>query len=102
MPATLLPLTRRRFLTSVAAAAGVLAVRPVHAAGADPHRVAFVSDTHIPEAADTVNNGCNTTDRLRQVADELAKLDPKPACAVIDGDLAYKTGTAAEYAAFGK
>jgi 3',5'-cyclic AMP phosphodiesterase CpdA len=102
MPATLLPLTRRRFLGSLAAAAGVLTVRPALAAGADPHRVAFVSDTHIPEQPETVNNACNMTDRLRQVAGELTKLDPKPACAVIDGDLAYKTGTAAEYAAFGK
>src|SRR5262245_19868803 len=101
MPATLLPLTRRRFLGSLATAAGVLAVRPALAAGADPHRVAFVSDTHIPEKPEDVNSGCNMTDRLRQVAGELAKLDPKPVCAVIDGDLAWKTGTVTEYAAFG-
>src|SRR5438132_693110 len=101
MPATLLPIHRRQFL---ATAAGVLVVRPglASAADADPHRVAFLSDSHIPEQPDTVNNGCNMTDRLKQVAAELAKLDPKPACAIIDGDLAYKTGTAAEYTAFGK
>ena len=49
MPATLLPLTRRGFLGSLAASAGVLVVRPAFAADADPHRVAFVSDTHVPE-----------------------------------------------------
>jgi 3',5'-cyclic AMP phosphodiesterase CpdA len=102
MPATLPPLDRRRFLGSLAAAAGVLVVRPAPAAGADPHRVAFVSDTHTPEKPEDLNSGYNMTDRLRQVAGELAKLDPRPACAVIDGDLAYKTGTAAEYAAFGR
>ena len=41
-------------------------------------------------------------DRLKQVAAEVAKLDPKPACAVVDGDLAHKTGTAAEYELFAK
>src|SRR5258706_11163283 len=40
-------------------------------------------------------------DRLKQVVVEVTKLDPKPACAVIDGDLAYQTGTTAEYALFG-
>jgi Icc protein len=104
MPVALPPLavSRRRFLASLAASAGVLAVRPALAAGADPHRVALLADTHVPEKPEDVNNGCNMTDRLRQVAGELAKLDPKPACAVIDGDLAWKTGTAAEYALFGK
>jgi 3',5'-cyclic AMP phosphodiesterase CpdA len=33
---------------------------------------------------------------------EVLKLDPKPVGAVIDGDLAYKTGTAAEYTLFSK
>ena len=99
MPVTLPPYTRRRFL---AAAAGVFVVRPAVAADADPHRVALLSDPHVPEKADEVSRDCNMTERLRRVVAEVAKLDPRPACAVIDGDLAYKTGTAAEYAAFGK
>ncbi len=41
-------------------------------------------------------------DRLKQVAAEVAKLDVKPACAVVNGDLAHKTGTAAEYELFAK
>jgi 3',5'-cyclic AMP phosphodiesterase CpdA len=102
MPLTLTPLTRRRFLASVAASAGVLAVRPAVAADADPHRVALLSDTHVPEKPGEVARECNMADRLRQVVAEVARLAPKPACAVIDGDLAYKTGTAAEYALFGK
>lgn len=104
MPAALLPFTRRRFLASVAASAGVLVVRPAagRAAGVNPHRVALLSDPHIPDKPDAIARDCNMTDRLRQVAAEVARLDPKPACAVIDGDLAYKTGTAAEYAAVGR
>lgn len=102
MPITLPPLTRRRFLAL--ASAGVLVVRPTaaHAEEADSHRVAFLSDPHIPEKPTGTDRDCNMTDRLRQVADEVAKLDPKPICTVIDGDLAHKTGTAIEYAAFGK
>src|SRR5262249_29662447 len=76
--------------------------RPALAAGADPHRVAFISDTHIGETPGEIGRDCNMADRLRQVAAELTKLDPKPVCAVIDGDLANKTGTATEYALFGK
>ena len=32
---------------------------------------------------------------------EISQLSPKPACAIVVGDLAWKTGTPAEYAAFG-
>lgn len=99
MPASLLPLTRRRFLASVAA--GVVAVRPAVAADADPNRVALLSDTHIGEKPDVIARECNMHDRLKQVVAEVAKLDPKPACAIVDGDLAYQTGTANEYAHFG-
>jgi 3',5'-cyclic AMP phosphodiesterase CpdA len=104
MPASLAPLTRRAFLASVGASAGVLAFRPSFAlaAGADPHRVALLSDSHIGEKPDATDRDCNMHDRLKQVATEVAKLDPKPVCAVIDGDLAHKTGTAAEYELFGK
>jgi 3',5'-cyclic AMP phosphodiesterase CpdA len=100
MPVTLPPLTRRGFL----AAAGVVLVRPAlgRAADADPHRVAFLSDSHIGEKPENTDRDCNMADRLKQVAAEVAKLDPRPACAVIDGDLAHKTGTAAEYELFGK
>src|SRR5690349_1411277 len=97
MPVTL-P-SRRTFL---AASAGVLVVRPARAADVDPHRVALLSDTHVGEMPEEIARECNMADRLKQVAAEVVKLDPKPACAVIDGDLAYKTGTAAEYALFAK
>ena len=95
MPLTLLP-TRRAVLAS----AGVLVLRPALAADADPHRVALLSDPHIGEKADAVDKECNMHDRLRAVVAEVAKLTPGPVCAVVNGDLAHKTGTAAEYKLF--
>jgi len=98
MPVTLPPITRRGFL----AAAGVLLTRPASAltAEADPHRVAFLSDPHIGGKAEEMDRGCNMAARLKQVVAEVAKLDPKPVCAVVDGDLAHKSGLAAEYTMF--
>jgi 3',5'-cyclic AMP phosphodiesterase CpdA len=98
MPITLPPITRRRFLTS--AGALVLAPSIGRAAGADPHHVALLSDSHIGEKAEDVARDCNMASRLQQVVAEVAKLDPKPASVVIDGDLAYKSGTAGEYRLF--
>ena len=100
MPITLAPLSRRRFLAL--ASAGVLTIRPAFAADADPHRIAFLSDPHIPEKAETKDRDCNMTDRMKLVAGEVAKLEPRPICAVIDGDLAHKNGSLVEYGAFGK
>jgi len=99
MPVTLPQLSRRGFFTAVA---GTLIYRPTFAADADPHRVALLSDSHIGEKAEEIARDCNMADRLKQVVAEVLKLDPKPACAVVNGDLAYKTGTAAEYALFAK
>jgi 3',5'-cyclic-AMP phosphodiesterase len=104
MPIALPPLTRRRFLATCAASAGVLVVRsPVaHAADADPHRVALLSDSHIGEKPDSTDRDCNMHDRLKLVAAEVAKLAAKPVAVVVNGDLAHKTGTAAEYELFAK
>lgn len=98
MPVTLPPITRRRFL----AAFGAIVVAPSlgRAAGVDPHRVAFLADSHIGEKPEDLARDCNMATRLRQVVAEVAKLEPRPACAVIDGDLAYRTGTAGEYRLF--
>src|SRR5262245_15862305 len=104
MPVTLLPVTRRGFLAS---AASMLppALRPGLAKTAvetDPHRAALLSDPHIGEKPEATDRDCNMHDRLKQVAAEVATLDVRPACAVVNGDLAHKTGTTAEYELFAK
>ncbi len=86
----------------MAGSLGVLVVRPSFAADADPHRVALLSDSHIGAKPEEISRECNMADRLKQVVGEVLKLDPKPGCAVVNGDLAYTTGTAAEYAHFAK
>jgi 3',5'-cyclic AMP phosphodiesterase CpdA len=100
MPATLPPLSRREFL----ATAGAMIASPSfgRAAELDPHRVAFLSDPHIGEKPDEADRGCNMADRLAQVVAEIAKLPVKPACAIVDGDLAHKAGTAREYEQFAR
>lgn len=100
MPLSLSPITRRRFLQVVGAGVGWLAVRPSFAAGTDAHRVALLSDTHIPDSPDIVDLHCNMTDRLRTVVKEVANLDPRPVCALVNGDLTWKLGTPREYARF--
>lgn len=100
MPATLLPSRRQFFATSACAGVVVFRLGLAHAADTDPHRVALLSDSHIGEKPDAVDKDCNMHDRLKAVVAEVAKLSPKPACAVVNGDLAHKTGTAAEYKLF--
>jgi len=98
MPITLPPISRRRFLAS----AGALVVVPSlgRAAEVNPHRVAFLSDPHIGEKTEEADRGFNMAAHLKQVVAEVANLDPRPAGAVIDGDLAHKSGTSTEYKLF--
>src|SRR5262245_33487590 len=104
MPVHLPPLSRRQFLGTVAAALGALVVSPAFGRDdkTDPHRLALLSDSHIPDSPDTVNKDWNMTDNLKKVVGEVTGLDPKPAAVLVNGDLSYKTGTAEEYKAFGK
>ena len=106
MPITLPPISRRRFLTgSVAAGAGLLLSRRLLGADAaevpvDPDRMALLSDVHILGDATVVHKGVNMADHLRQACGEVAKLDKRPAAAVVCGDCAFHTGEAADYATF--
>ena len=46
---------------------------------------------------------CNMADRLKQVVAEVAKLDRKPVCALVNGDLAFnRAGPADQYTTFAK
>lgn len=100
MPVTLAPLSRRRFLAAAGAALAAPALG--RATESDPNRVALLSDSHIGEKPEDVARECNMASRLKQVVAEVVKLDVQPAAVVIDGDLAFKSGTAAEYGLFAK
>ena len=90
----IIPITRRRFLHASARGAfvaiAVPSVREVHSKELqfDPHRFAFLSDTHIMADPTAVARGINMADHLRQVIAEIAAQTARPAGVVINGDLA--------------
>src|SRR4051812_18151327 len=102
------PIARRRFLVgSLAAGAGLLLRRPllaaeetVQSAPVDPHRVALLSDTHIAADPKLSARGVNMFDHMKQVCGEVLKLDKRPAAVLVNGDCAYNTGEAEDYATF--
>ncbi|MDE0861891.1 MAG: metallophosphoesterase [Akkermansiaceae bacterium] len=94
MPIHIIPVTRRRFLRVAASGAvatiGVPSVgaTPSKTAAVDPHRFAFLSDTHIMEDPSAEARGINMADHLRQVVAEIAARTVRPAGVVVNGDLA--------------
>lgn len=100
MPITLHPVSRRRFLKgSLAAGLGLLAAPSLLAdrRSADPHRLALLSDVHIAADRTAHERGVVMSDHLEQVVAEVAKLDPQPAAAFINGDCAYHLGLVGDY-----
>lgn len=105
MPITLPPISRRRFMAgSLAAGAGLLAGRLPFAraeeAAADLHRFALLSDTHVAADHAAVEKGVTMFANMTQVCGEVARLTPRPAAVIVNGDCAYHTGEAGDYAAF--
>ena len=90
----IIPITRRRFLhVSARGAVAAIAVPSVRAipgkeVPVDPHRFAFLSDTHIMADSTAVARGINMADHLRQVVAEIAAQTARPAGVVVNGDLA--------------
>jgi len=90
----IIPITRRRFLhVSARGAVAAIAVPSVRAipgkeVPVDPHRFAFLSDTHIMADPTAVARGINMADHLRQVVAEIAEQTARPAGVVVNGDLA--------------
>lgn len=106
MPVTLPQLSRREFLKRTALAGTVAAFAPTSYAdlsgkSRDPHTFAFFSDCHIAAAATLRHAGVNMAENLAACARELAAWPVKPAALFVNGDLAYKFGSPAEYATFG-
>jgi 3',5'-cyclic-AMP phosphodiesterase len=102
MPIHLPPLSRRQFLAgSLAAGAGLIVHRFAGAAGADdvdPDRIVLLSDTHIAADALKVNAGANMTENLKRVVGQVVALRPRPAAVLVNGDCAFGTGEAGDYA----
>ena len=100
MPVSLPPISRRRFLAaSLTAAAGALARGAFAAAdGADPHRFALLSDTHIPGGPGLRHRGTDMTANMRRVVHELVGLQERPSAVLISGDCALSSGQVKEYA----
>lgn len=101
MPLHLSTLSRRRFLQ--AAGAIVLAhgtqVRAADAAEIESDLVYLLNDTHIGEKHP---EDSPVPSHLRQIVTELVKRPRKPACVLINGDLALKDGQPGDYRHLGK
>ena len=100
MPIHLEPLTRRRFLTnSIVLGSGMLLDPRLLAAAADrAHCLVLLADTHIAANRAEIGRGVNMADNLRKVAAEISTLPEPSAGVLIDGDCAYNTGEAGDYA----
>ncbi|QDU92902.1 metallophosphoesterase family protein [Lignipirellula cremea] len=96
MPAHLLAASRRQFL--LAAGAGAATAVTCRAYGDDRSSteevVYLLNDTHIGEHQPTDSP---VPSHLRQAVEELVKREQKPACVLINGDLALKDGQPGDY-----
>jgi 3',5'-cyclic-AMP phosphodiesterase len=102
MPVYLPPLSRRQFLKgSLAASALVLSGGcATRKSSADGRTWALLSDTHVAADPNLIHNNVNMTHDLQTVAQEVVDW-PEPLSGVlVNGDLAYSTGDAADYRAF--
>jgi len=100
MPIHLLPVSRRRFLTSsLAAGIGILTKRQAlgDQLAEDAHRWVLLADTHIAADQTLVSRGVNMTNNLTRVAAAVTALEPRPAGVVLNGDVAYLKGEAEDY-----
>lgn len=103
MPLHLPPLTRRDFIRrSLAASAGILTLPSLRAnePGADAHRWALLSDTHVAGDRTMFMRGVNMTDNLTSAVREVRALPSRPAGMFINGDCAVLRGLAEDYATF--
>ena len=103
MPIHLPPLSRRQFLTgSLAASAGLLLRSRGFGAtpDIDPHAWALISDPHIAADRAKLGRGINMAAQFTSVVEDVLRQPRRPAAAIINGDLAFNTGEAADYATF--
>jgi Icc protein len=101
MPIYLPPISRRRFLKGSLAAsalvvAGGCATRPSASGG---EGWALLSDIHIAADPNVVHRQVNMTRNLQAVTQEVVAWPEPVAGVLINGDLAYNSGEAVDYAA---
>lgn len=99
MPVSLFPQTRRRFFTSLGASLVSLPLARSSAAEIEEDLVALLNDTHIGEkqAADSP-----IPQHLKETVDWLLALPRRPACVLINGDLAFRDGQPGDYLHFAR
>jgi 3',5'-cyclic AMP phosphodiesterase CpdA len=105
MPIFLPPLSRRAFLGRSLLASAALMLRPrglaaASAAKVDPHAWALLSDTHIVADRAKIARGINMAAQLTTVVQDVLAQPRRPVAALVNGDLSFNTGEAADYAAF--
>lgn len=98
MPIHLPAMNRRHFLSVIGAGALSCSV-PVRADESAAETVYLLNDTHIGEKHPPDSP---VPTHLRQVVEELVGLRHKPACVVINGDLALKDGQPGDYRHLGQ
>src|SRR5580658_4663979 len=101
MPLYLPPVSRRRFLKGSLAAsafmvAGGCATRK---SIADGNSWALLSDTHIAADPGLIHSNVNMTRNLQTVSEEVLAWPEAVSGVLINGDLAFKSGETADYAA---
>src|SRR6266487_843135 len=101
MPIHLPPISRRKFLLrSIAAGAGLSLSPSLHAASkrTDPNSWALISDIHLAADRAKLGRGINMADHFTAISRELLSLQKKPAGVFINGDCAFNSGEAGDYA----
>lgn len=103
MPVYLPPLSRRQFIAGSAAAASTLIsgglLRAANGPTApDAHRFALLSDTHVAGDRAATMRGVTMAENLARAVADVTASSPRPAAAVVNGDLALGTGQSADYA----
>jgi 3',5'-cyclic AMP phosphodiesterase CpdA len=101
MPLHLAPLSRRRFLKKSAVVAGALGLAPhLLAAGKKVAEDSWflLSDPHLAADHAQLGRGINMVDHFNTVARELTSLPHLPAGVFINGDCAFNSGEAGDYA----
>ena len=104
MPIHLPALSRRQFLRhTFTASAGLLLHSRLAAAVAEPvdeHCWALISDPHIAADRAKVARKINMADQFTTVVHDVLAQPRRPAGALVNGDLAFNAGEAADYATF--